>query len=151
MKVIDKPDVWQWTGPADINDHVDEAHQGMDKLDYHVMVLTWKAVPAVPNGDGQASIAPARTDYIEHLQSRGFRRRPQPTNITTVRLHLLQGGWRRRQYPFGNHLVRKDDMENAEKTEERRRMQFLKAFADEEAMNLQEQWKAEDSLLTFEE
>lgn len=69
----------------------------------------------------------------------------------TVRLHLLQGGWQRRQFPFGNYLVRKDEMDMAEMTEQERRMQFLKAFADIEARKFGERWKAEDSLLKFED
>lgn len=153
LKLVDKPEVWHWTGPPDINDHIDDAHRGMAKLDYHVVVLTWKAVPAGTLEDGQPGVNPSKMDYLAHLQFMRLRRGPPPPRMIThtVRLHLLQGGWQKRQFPFGNYIVRKNEMENAERMEQVRRMQFLKAFANIEARRLAEDWKGKDSLLKFEE
>ena len=152
LKVLDEPRVWHWTGPPDINDVVETAHEGMDKLEYHVMTLTWKAVPAAAS-DQEPSQEIGHNDWAR-MRSRGYRfAGPQPPRMIThtVRLHLLQGGWQRRQFPFGNYLVRKDEMEMAERTELQRRMQFCKAFADIDARKMEERWKAENSLLKFED
>lgn len=153
FKVVDKPGVWHWTGRPDINDHVDEAHQGMDKLDYHVMILTWKAVPAALPKPAPPSQPLSETDFWAHVQARGLRRAPAPPRMMThtVRLHLLQGGWQRRQFPFGNYIVRKEEMEMAERMEKTRRLRFYRAFADIEARKFEEKWRTENSLLKFDD
>jgi len=128
----DGPNVWHWTGPANINGEDRKVYSGLERLHYHVVVLNWRSVKcdwdpndrtAVSQPNAGSSV-PTRGDSPTIPQAI-----PERRQMMTRDRDLSEA-----DYAWGTTLGQANGVD-------------LKTLANAEARRLEVLWEAEGSLL----
>lgn len=106
MIVRDEPTVFTWSGPARINDQEYAPYKGLDKLDYHVVTLTWKPIKA-PVSKEPILANPENTLGLQPIASA----QPGHANLRTPQQIMLARQARHAQPSNANHMQQQHDLQ----------------------------------------
>ena len=139
----DRPEVRHWTGPANINGEDREIYSGLERLHYHVVVLTWRSVQCDWNSTDRMAVSQPNAGSAMSTRN-GY-----PTVQWKIIRDMMTRGGEFDICPKPNQEWY-TTVDQAHGVEAARRRMFLKAFADVEAKRIAVEWESKCSLLKFE-
>ena len=161
----DPPQFSPWEGPSRINDQERDVYAGQAKLKYHIVTLSWRAVPAPTPEDPDSLTRCDAKAFIGSIGTLGLPLREYATMTPGVRTRItaprsardimIQRAGRRsligpgRTFLQPNETVRRQDTERAIVIEAGRRIAFDRAVGAVKVAELERKWQQEGSLLRF--